>query len=117
MSIWWLVPQYLLLGIADVFSVVGLQEFFYDQVPKELRSIGLALYLSVTGVGSFLSSFLLMVIDKATGGNGRDSWFSSNLNRAHLDYFDWQLVGLGAIGFVAYLYFARSYIFNGRGTH
>ena len=42
MSIWWLVPQYLLLGIADVFTVVGLQDFFYDQVPKELRSIGLA---------------------------------------------------------------------------
>ncbi|KAF5936575.1 hypothetical protein HYC85_024081 [Camellia sinensis] len=40
MSFWWLVPQYLLLGIADVFTIVGMQEFFYDQVPSELKSLG-----------------------------------------------------------------------------
>lgn len=112
MSVWWLTPQYVLFGIADVFTVVGLQEFFYDQVPIELRSIGLALYLSVLGVGSFLSSFLISVIDQVTGGSGQDSWFSTNLNRAHVDYFYCLLAVLNAIGFVAYMYFARSYIYK-----
>ncbi|POO00141.1 Proton-dependent oligopeptide transporter [Trema orientale] len=112
MSVWWLVPQYFIFGLADVFTLVGLQEFFYDQVPTELRSIGLALYLSVIGIGSFLSSFLISVIEKATGGDGHSSWFSNNLNRAHLDYFYWLIVGLNAIGFVAFLHFARSYIYN-----
>ncbi|GMN29307.1 hypothetical protein TIFTF001_051717 [Ficus carica] len=73
MSVWWLLPQYLLSGISNVFAMVGLQEFFYDQVPIELRSIGLSLYLSIFGVGSFLSSFLISIIEEATGGDGNDS--------------------------------------------
>ena len=43
MSVWWLLPQYVLSGIADVFTMIRLQEFFYDQVSTELRSVGLAL--------------------------------------------------------------------------
>ncbi|KAL2497386.1 Protein NRT1/PTR FAMILY 5.10 [Abeliophyllum distichum] len=116
MSVWWLLPQYLLFGIADVFTMIGLQEFFYDQVPSELKSIGLALYLSIFGIGSFLSSFLISVVEKATSGPARDSWFSDNLNRAHIDYFYWLLTGLSAAAFVAYLYFAKSYIYNRRNS-
>ncbi|XP_062097984.1 protein NRT1/ PTR FAMILY 5.10-like [Humulus lupulus] len=116
MSVWWLLPQYLLFGVADVFTLVGMQEFFYDQVPTELRSIGLALYFSVFGIGGFLSSFLISVIEKTTGGEGRDSWFPNNLNKAHLDWFYWLLFGLSSIGFAFYLHFAHSYVYNRRGT-
>ncbi|KAL4633243.1 hypothetical protein ACB092_04G109100 [Castanea dentata] len=116
LSVWWLLPQYVLSGIAEVFLMIGLQEFFYDQVPIELRSMGLALYLSIFGVGSFLSSFLVFVIEEATSGFGRDSWFADNLNRAHLDYFYWLLAGLCAVAFTAYLHFAKSYIYNRQST-
>jgi peptide/histidine transporter 3/4 len=116
MSIWWLVPQYTLCGIGDAFTMVGLQEFFYDQVPIELRSVGLALYLCIVGVGSFLSSFLVSIIEEATGGNGRNSWFADNLNKAHLDYFYLVLAGISVIAFAAYLYFAKSYIYNRQST-
>lgn len=111
MSVMWLVPQYLLFGIADVFTVIGLQEFFYDQVPSELRSVGLALYLSIFGVGHFLSGFFISIIEKATSRAGRDSWFSNNLNRAHLDCFYWLLAGLSAVELLVYLYFSKSYIY------
>ncbi|KAF5936576.1 hypothetical protein HYC85_024082 [Camellia sinensis] len=98
MSFWWLVPQYILLGIANVFTVVGQQEFFYDQAPNELKSLGLCLYLSIIGIGSFLSSFLISVIEKVAGGEGQVSWFDNNLNRAHLDYFYFLLAGLSSVG-------------------
>lgn len=116
MKVWWLLPQYLLTGAADVFTMVGLQEFFYDQVPTELRSIGLALYLSIFGVGSFISSFLISVVEKTTGGDGKDGWISDNLNRGHLDYFYWLLAGISTVAFVIYLYFAKSYIYNRQST-
>ncbi|POO00917.1 Proton-dependent oligopeptide transporter family [Trema orientale] len=116
MSVWWLVPQYVIFGLDRCLTMVGMQEFFYDQVPPELTSGGVSLYLSVIGVGSYLSSFLISIIEKSTGGDGQDSWFSNNLNRAHLDYFYFSLAGLGLMGFAAYLHFARSYIYNKRGT-
>ncbi|XP_024006106.1 protein NRT1/ PTR FAMILY 5.14 isoform X2 [Eutrema salsugineum] len=112
MSIWWLIPQYLLLGLADVFTLVGMQEFFYSQVPTELRSIGLAFYLSALGVGSLLSSLLISLIDLATGGDARNSWFNSNLNRAHLDFFYWLLAVISGVGFSALLFISKSYIYR-----
>ncbi|KAK4391277.1 protein NRT1/ PTR FAMILY 5.10 [Sesamum angolense] len=102
MSVWWLVPQYLISGAADVFGLVGLQEFFYDQVPGELKSIGLAMYLSILGVGSLLSSFLVSTVQELTSRNGQGGWFADNLNRAHLDYFYWLLAGLCAAELTAF---------------
>ncbi|KAG6431974.1 hypothetical protein SASPL_103546 [Salvia splendens] len=117
MSVWWLAPQYMLSGISDVFGMVGLQEFFYDQVPSELKSTGLALYLSILGVGSLASSLLVSVIQKATSGGGGGGWFSDNLNRAHLDYFYWLLAGISALSLVGYVYSAKYYVYTGRAAH
>jgi peptide/histidine transporter 3/4 len=108
----WLVPQYAMMGVADVLAVVGLQELFYDQMPDGLRSLGLALYLSVMGIGGFISSLLISTIDGITSRGGGDSWFDDNLNRAHLDYFYWLLAGLSALELALYLGFARSYVYN-----
>ncbi|EOA37552.1 hypothetical protein CARUB_v10011811mg [Capsella rubella] len=112
MSIWWFVPQYLLLGMIDVFSLVGTQEFFYDQVPTELRSIGLSLSLSAMGLSSFLSGFLITVIDYATG---KDGWFNTNLNQAHVDYFYWLLAAFNAIAFLAFLFISKMYVYRRLG--
>ncbi|KEH29305.1 proton-dependent oligopeptide transport family protein [Medicago truncatula] len=116
MSIWWLVPQYFLFGVSEVFTMVGLQEFFYDQVPNELRSMGLALYLSIVGVGSFLSGFLISLIEHFSGKDGHETWFCDNINKAHFDYFYWLLAGLSLMGFTLFVYFAKSYIYNHKGS-
>lgn len=112
MSVWWLVPQYALFGVSDVFTMIGLQEFFYDQVPVAYRSLGLGLYLSIFGVGGFLSGGLVSAIDKITKRGGGESWFADDINRGHFDYFYWLLAGLSAVGLVLFLCFAKAYVYK-----
>ncbi|KAI3914403.1 hypothetical protein MKW92_016065 [Papaver armeniacum] len=107
MSVWWLVPQYLLIGLASVFTGIGLQELFYDQVPSGLKSVGLSLNFSLFGIGSIISGFLISVIQQVTSGDGKYGWFSDNLNRAHLDYFYWLLAGLGTLEMIAFLCYSK----------
>ncbi|KAG6388869.1 hypothetical protein SASPL_150305 [Salvia splendens] len=116
MSVWWLAPQYVLFGLANVFVIVGHQEFFYDQVPNDLKSIGLALYLSILGIGDFLSSFLIALLESITTRGGHGSWFDNNMNRAHVDYFYWLLAGISAIVMLAYAFVAKSYVYRERDS-
>ncbi|KAK9095941.1 hypothetical protein Sjap_021438 [Stephania japonica] len=113
MSIWWLVPQYLLSGLGCVFTPIGLQELFYDQVPFGLRSLGISLFMSIFGIGNFLSSLLISILERVTSEEGsQGGWFVNNLNKGHLDYFYWFLFGLSSIGMVIYVYVAKSFIYK-----
>ncbi|KAI3934779.1 hypothetical protein MKW92_044568, partial [Papaver armeniacum] len=109
MSVLWMVPQYVLAGFESVFTFVGLQEFFYDQSPKGLKSVGLSLFYSMYGIGSFLSGILITVVERVTCGDRSYGWFANNLNRAHLDYFYWLLAGLSTLQLVTFIYFSNSY--------
>ncbi|XP_057826825.2 protein NRT1/ PTR FAMILY 5.10 isoform X2 [Cryptomeria japonica] len=108
-SIFWLLPEYVLFGMADVFVVVGMQEYFYDQMPDTMKSLGIALYLSVLGVGSFLSSILILVIEKVTCRKQEQCWFADNLNKAHLDYFYWLLAALSLLNLGMFMTLASCY--------
>ncbi|KAL9666814.1 hypothetical protein QQ045_001156 [Rhodiola kirilowii] len=114
MSIWWLIPQYSLFGVAEGFTMVGLQEFFYSQMPPELKSVGLSLYLSVFGLGSFLSSFMISIIDKLSSKYMDWSWFADNLNRAHLDFFYWLLAGMSLIALTAFMLSTKAFVYRKR---
>ncbi|KAK7305797.1 hypothetical protein VNO77_43709 [Canavalia gladiata] len=102
MSALWLIPQYMILGIGDAFSLVGLQEYFYDQVPDSMRSLGMALYSSVIGVGHFLSSFLIIIVDHVMEKNGK-SWFGKDVNSSRLDRFYWMLAVINALDLCLFL--------------
>nr|GMD54811.1 protein NRT1/ PTR FAMILY 5.8-like [Ipomoea batatas] len=92
MSIFWLLPQYILLGISDIFTVVGMQEFFYAQVPVDMKTLGIALNTSVFGVGNFLGSFIISMIEHFTSSTGKQhGWFSDGIREGRLDKYYWLL--------------------------
>ncbi|GMI73250.1 hypothetical protein like AT3G54450 [Hibiscus trionum] len=108
MSVWWLLPQYVLTGIGDVFTIVGLQELFYDQMPEEMRSIGAAFYISIVGVGSFVNTGIISVVQMISSKHGNE-WLGDNLNRSNLNYFYWVLAGLSAINLCVYMWISNGF--------
>ncbi|KAJ6815060.1 protein NRT1/ PTR FAMILY 5.6 [Iris pallida] len=119
MSVFWLVPQFVILGIGDGFTVVGLQEYFYEQVPDSMRSLGIAFYLSVMGAANFLSSLLITVVDTITTtssghghGHGHEGWIAKDLNKSRLDDFYWLIAAINGVNIGAYLYVATNFSYK-----
>ncbi|WOK95857.1 hypothetical protein Cni_G04564 [Canna indica] len=111
MSIFWLLPQYALLGVGDVFNAIGMLEFFYDQSPEGMQSLGTTFFTSSIGVGNFLNSLLVTVVDRVTrGSDGRGkSWIGNNLNDSHLDYYYAFLLFLSAVNLAVFVWLATKY--------
>lgn len=112
MKIFWLMPQYALLGVADVFNAIGLLEFFYDQSPDDMQSLGTTFFTSGIGVGNFLNSFLVTMVDKVSGRNGGKSWIGNNLNDSHLDYYYGFLLVISALNIGGFLWASSKYIYK-----
>ncbi|XP_022867460.1 protein NRT1/ PTR FAMILY 8.1-like [Olea europaea var. sylvestris] len=112
MSIFWQVPQYFLVGCAEVFTFVGQLEFFYDQAPDAMRSLLSALSLTTVALGNYLSTLLVTIVTDITTRHGKLGWIPENLNRGHLDYFYWLLAILSIINFFVYLLIAKFYTYK-----
>lgn len=112
MSIFWQVPQYFLIGCAEVFTFIGQLEFFYDQAPDAMRSMCSALSLTTVALGNYLSTLLVTVVTNVTTRHGKPGWIPDNLNRGHLDYFYWLLAILSVINFLVYLWISKWYTYK-----
>ncbi|CAI0424351.1 unnamed protein product [Linum tenue] len=112
MSIFWQVPQYFLVGCAEVFTFIGQMEFFYDQAPDAMRSLCSALSLTTVALGNYLSTLLVTVVTDVTTKGGKLGWIPDNLNRGHLDYFYWLLAILSLVNFFVYLWIAKWYTYK-----
>ncbi|XP_071691204.1 protein NRT1/ PTR FAMILY 8.1-like [Rutidosis leptorrhynchoides] len=107
-SVFWLFPQFFLIGSAEVFTYVGQLEFFYDEATDGTRSISSAMFLSEIGIGSWLSTALVKIIEKSTGKE-ENGWLRSDLNASKLDYFYWILMGISGVNLLVYMWVARRY--------
>lgn len=101
-SVFWLVPQYCIHGIAEVFMNVGHLEFLYDQSPESMRSTAAALYWIAISIGNYIGTFLVTIVHNNTGEQG--NWLPDrNLNRGKLDHYYWLVSGIQAVNLVYYL--------------
>lgn len=112
MSIFWQVPQYFLVGCAEVFMFIGQLEFFYEQAPDAMRSLCSALQLTTVALGNYLSTLLVTIVTDISTRNGKLGWIPDNLNYGHLHYFYWLLAVLSVLNLGAFLLVAKWYTYK-----
>ncbi|KAL0442594.1 UNVERIFIED_CONTAM: protein NRT1/ PTR FAMILY 4.6 [Sesamum latifolium] len=116
-SVFWLSFQYFIFGIADMFTYVGLLEFFYSQVPKDLKSISSCFLWTSMSLGYFLSTIIVKIVNRATKDITRSGgWLAGNkINRGHLNLLYWLLSILSLLNFCIYLFVSMRYKYRQEG--
>ncbi|KAL8104872.1 hypothetical protein AgCh_028876 [Apium graveolens] len=112
LSIFILLPQFILMGTADAFLEVAKIEFFYDQAPESMKSLGTSYSTTSLGIGSFFSSFLLTTVSNITKKNEHKGWILNNLNASHLDYYYAFFAILNFLNFIFFLVVSRYYVYK-----
>ncbi|KAA3469070.1 protein NRT1/PTR FAMILY 6.3-like [Gossypium australe] len=110
LSVFWLVPQFLLVGAGEAFTYIGQLDFFLRECPKGMKAMSTGLFLSTLSLGFFVSSLLVTVVHKVTGNN--KPWLPNNLNQGRLYNFYWLLTILSCFNLGIYLVFAKWYMYK-----
>ncbi|CAI9112329.1 OLC1v1012766C1 [Oldenlandia corymbosa var. corymbosa] len=109
MSGLWLVPQLVLSGLSEAFTIIGMNEFFYQQCPENMRSIAMAFVFVGLAGSSYLSSFLSSIVQSITSKSNGESWLAEDLNKGRLDNFYYLLAALELANFIYFLVSAKWY--------
>lgn len=107
MTVLWLAPQLVLMGIAEAFNTVGQIEFYNKQFPEHILAGSLS-FFTVAGA-NYLSTVLVNIIRKVTARHGRTSWLTDDINRGKLDYYYYSIAILGAFNFFYFLICSHYY--------
>ncbi|KAH0457955.1 hypothetical protein IEQ34_013270 [Dendrobium chrysotoxum] len=103
-SVFILIPQFLLVGTAEAFVYTGQLDFFITQSPKGMKTMSTGLFLSTISLGFFLSSLLVSIIKTITGGKKGNGWLGDNINNGRLDCFYGFLAVLSMVNLAAFIF-------------
>ncbi|CAL5422978.1 unnamed protein product [Camellia sinensis] len=110
-SVFWLLPQFCLHGLAEVFMSVGHLEFLYSQSPESMRSTAAALYWISISLGNFIGSFMVSMVHKYSGKER--NWLPNrNLNRGRLENYYWLVSGIQVLNLLYYVICAWFYTYK-----
>ena len=86
-SAFFLLPQFILVGIGEAFTLSGELDFFTKNAPNGMKAISTGLYLTSTSFGMFFSTILVTIISNYSGRNGGHNWLPPSINDGRLDNF------------------------------
>ncbi|XP_059294673.1 protein NRT1/ PTR FAMILY 4.5-like [Lycium ferocissimum] len=111
-SVFWLSFHYAIFGIADMFTLVGLMEFFYSEAPAGMRSLSTSFSFLSLSIGYYLSSAFVELINSITSKltSNKQGWVQGrDMNKNHIELFYWFLAILSLLNFGNYVFWANWY--------
>ena len=102
-------PQYIFLGVSEIFAVIAGFEMTIINAPKIFRSIAFGIYFMFSALGILVSGIIFISIrvitPKATRNKG---WLSNDLDMGHLYYFFYLLSFLMVLNMIFLIFYSRS---------
>ncbi|KAM3398598.1 protein NRT1/ PTR FAMILY 2.7 [Capsicum galapagoense] len=96
-SVLWLVPHLVLIGIGEAFHFPGQVSLYYQEFPTSLKSVSTSLTWLVIAISFYLSTALIDLVRRTT------SWLPSDINQGRIDNFYWVFAIIGVLNFGYYL--------------
>ncbi|KAL0436856.1 UNVERIFIED_CONTAM: protein NRT1/ PTR FAMILY 2.7 [Sesamum radiatum] len=97
MSVMWLVPQLVIVGIGEAFHFPGQVALYYQEFPTCLKSMATAMVAMLVGVAFYLSSAVVGFVRRVT------KWLPDDIDDGRVDNVYWVVVVIGVLNFGYYV--------------
>ncbi|PSR90968.1 Protein NRT1/ PTR FAMILY 5.5 like [Actinidia chinensis var. chinensis] len=102
MSIFWLIPQFILFGTMTGIVEDNILLFVVIQSPDSMKMSMSLLTVGVLGVGMISSVLSVYVTGHVSAEKWGQSWFGETIDKSRLDNYYWLLSGMSFINLVLY---------------
>lgn len=109
MSVFAQIPQFVLIGISEIFASVTVLDFAYNQAPVSMQGLLTGLFLASVGIGSWVSTAILHIVKVATKD---DPWWSGEINNAKMENLLFLLAGLMMLNTIVFVVVAHFYTYQ-----
>ncbi|KAK4441141.1 protein NRT1/ PTR FAMILY 2.7 [Sesamum alatum] len=111
MSVLWLVPQLVMVGMGEAFHFPGQVALYYQEFPSCLKSMASAMVAMVVGVAFYLSSAVVGFVKRVT------EWLPDDIDDGgRVDNVYWVVVVIGVFNFGYYVVCSWLYKYKNVGV-